>query len=119
MKTVDMDAVVGYTLLGGVVLSVSLIAVGLGWHWTLYGDWRFTYSLPPTTVGGFILADVEQLASLATRPRLLVNLGIAILMLTPYVRVVASVVAFALQRNWKYLAFTTFVLLTLTYSLFA
>jgi len=114
-----MNAVVGYTLLGGVILSVSLIAIGLAWHWVLYGDWRFTYDLPPTTVGGFVIADVEQLASRATRPRLLVNLGIAVLMLTPYVRVAASVISFALERNWKYVAFTAFVLVTLTYRLFA
>ncbi len=116
---VDLESVVGYTLLGGVLLSVSLIAAGLAWHWAVNGDLRFTYTLPATTVGRFIVADVEQATSLATRPRLLVNLGIAALMLTPYVRVLASMVSFAFERNWKYTAFTAFVLGALTYSLFA
>jgi len=41
------------------------------------------------------------------------------LLLTPYARVLASMLYFALvERNRKYTAFTTFVLLTLTYSLF-
>jgi uncharacterized membrane protein len=40
-------------------------------------------------------------------------------MLTPYLRVVASVVYFmAGLRNWKYAVFTGFVLAVLTYSLF-
>jgi uncharacterized membrane protein len=113
-----VETVVGATLRAGVVLSVALIAAGLAWHWVVNGDWRLSYSLPATTVGGFLRADAQQLAARETRPRLLVNLGIAVLMLTPYVRVLASFVAFALERNWKYAAFTGCVLVTLTYSLF-
>ena len=116
---ISMEGVIGYTLLGGVLLSVTLIAAGLAWHWARSGDLQLAYSLPATTVGGFILADVEQVTSLETRPRLLVNLGIAVLMLTPYVRVLASLISFGLERNWKYTAFTAFVLATLTYTLFA
>jgi uncharacterized membrane protein len=53
------------------------------------------------------------------RPRVLINMGIAVLMLTPFVRVLASVFYFALvERNWKYTLFTGFVLCVLTYSLF-
>ena len=53
------------------------------------------------------------------QPRLLINLGIALLMLTPYVRVLASTFYFALaERNPKYTLFTGFVLAVLTYSLF-
>ena len=41
------------------------------------------------------------------------------LLLTPYVRVLASMLYFALvERNLKYSVFTAFVLLVLTYSLF-
>ena len=115
----DMETVVGFTLLGGVLLSVSFIAAGLAWHWAVNGDLRLTYNLPATTVGGFIRDDVEQVAFSARRPRLLINVGIAILLLTPYVRVMASVISFAVEGNWKYVAFTAFVLATLTYSLFA
>jgi len=53
------------------------------------------------------------------RPRLFLNMGIAILMLTPFVRVLASVFYFAFaERNWKYTLFTGFVLSVLIYSLF-
>ena len=41
------------------------------------------------------------------------------LLLTPLVRVLASLLFFALaERNWKYALFTGFVLAVLTYSLF-
>jgi len=39
-------------------------------------------------------------------------------MLTPYVRVLASMLCFAAARNWKYTCFTATVLATLTYALF-
>jgi uncharacterized membrane protein len=44
-------------------------------------------------------------------------MGIGVLMLTPFVRVLASVVYFAfVEHNWKYTLFTAFVLSVLTYS---
>ena len=115
----DVESLVGYTLLGGVLLSMSLVAAGLAWHWVAWGDLRFDYALPATTVAGFVATDFRQLFSEAPRPRLLMNLGLAVLMLTPYVRVLASMVYFAcVERNGKYTLFTAFVLGTLTYSLF-
>jgi uncharacterized membrane protein len=46
-------------------------------------------------------------------------MGIGVLMLTPFVRVLASVFYFAfVEHNWKYTLFTAFVLSVLTYSLF-
>ena len=59
------------------------------------------------------------MASHDLRPRVMVNMGMAVLMLTPFVRVLASVFYFALvERNWKYTLFTGFVLGVLTYTLF-
>ena len=59
-----------------------------------------------TTVFGFLVADVEQ-ATGSRRPRMLVNLGIAALMLTPYVRVLMSMLYFVfVERNVKYAVFT-------------
>ena len=115
----DVEAVVGYTLLTGVLTSLVLIATGLVWHWIVRGSLQFDYTLPGTNVADFLRADVEQAAFDPPRPRLLVNWGIAVLMLTPYVRVLASMVYFAVvDRDWKYTVFTAFVLGTLTYSLF-
>ena len=114
-----MDAVVGWVLLAGVASSMTLIVAGLAWHWATTGDLHFDYQLAGTTVAQFVVTDVRQLASGETRPRLLLNLAIALLMLTPYARVVASLLYFAVvEHDWKYTAFTGFVLTVLTLSLF-
>jgi uncharacterized membrane protein len=113
-----MDVVVGYILLAGVLTSLVLVAAGLAWHWVREGNPRFDYTLAGTTVFQFLVDDVHALFAGELRPRLLLNLGIAVLLFTPYLRVLASVVYFAVvERNAKYTAFTGFVLATLTYSL--
>jgi uncharacterized membrane protein len=115
----DMDALVGYILIVGVLSSLALLAGGLVWRWMSTGSTRFDYQLAGMTVFQLVVTDVRQLTAGEWRPRLLVNLGLAVLLLTPYTRVLASMVYFALvERNVKYVAFTAFVLVTLTYSLF-
>ena len=119
-RRVDVEGVVGYTLMGGVLLSLALIATGLVWHRAVSGTLQLDYTLPGTNVADFLRADVRQATGGPARPRLLVNWGIAVLLLTPYVRVLASMGYFLIgDRNWKYAVFTAFVLATLTCSLFA
>ena len=113
-----IDSLVGWILLVGVLASLALVAAGLAWHWARYGDPVFDYSLAGTTVFEFVVSDVRALGAGTVRPRLLLNLGIAVLLLTPYLRVLASTLYFAIaERNLKYTLFTAFVLATLTYSL--
>jgi uncharacterized membrane protein len=113
-----MDVVVGSILLAGVLVSLTLVAAGVAWHWMREGNPRFDYTLAGTTVFQFLVADVRALADGELRPRLLLNLGIAVLVLTPYLRVLASVVYFAVvEHDLKYTLFTGFVLATLTYTL--
>jgi uncharacterized membrane protein len=115
----DMEGLVGYILLIGVLSSVVLILAGLAWHWAATGQLSFQYSLSGTNLFRFALANLRQLDARAIGPGLLVNLGIVALLLTPYVRVLASMVYFALvEHNWKYTFFTGMVLSVLTYSLF-
>jgi uncharacterized membrane protein len=115
----DMELLVGYILQAGVLLSVTLIIVGLGWHWILNGNLQAEYPLVGMNLFQFALMEMRQLASGAVRPRLLVALGITVLMLTPYIRVLVSMLYFALgERNLKYTLFTGFVFAVLTYSLF-
>jgi len=115
----DMEILIGYILLGGVLLSVALIAIGFVWRWVRSGNLQFQYTVAGMNFFEFVLSSLRQMASHELRPRVLVNMGIAVLMLTPFVRVLASVFYFALvDRNWKYTLFTGFVLCVLTYSLF-
>jgi uncharacterized membrane protein len=115
----DMEIVVGYILLVGVLVSMVLVTAGLVWRWIATGHLGLDYSIGGMNLFEFVLADTRQVAADAVRPRLLVNLGIAALMLTPYARVLASMLYFAfVERNGKYTLFTGFVFTVLTYSLF-
>jgi uncharacterized membrane protein len=114
-----MEVLLGWVLLVGLVSSVTLIAAGIVWHRIATGRLDLDYVLPATSVAGFILNDIRQAAAMTTGPRRLINLGIAVLMITPYVRVVASVAYFALvARDKRYALFSGIVLVTLTYALF-
>jgi uncharacterized membrane protein len=115
----DMDALVGYILLIGVLISLVLVAGALIWKWTETGDVGFDYKLTGMNLFQLVVTEARLAAQGALRPRLLLSLGIAVLMLTPYIRVLASMVYFmAALKNWKYSLFTAIVLVTLTYSLF-
>jgi uncharacterized membrane protein len=114
-----METLVGWILFGGVALSSALLAIGLIWHRIVTGHLELNYTLAGANFSEFLLADVRELFSKAIQPRSLVDLGLAILMITPYVRVLASIAYFALsERDWKYSLFTTFVFAVLTFSLF-
>jgi len=118
-KETEMDVLIGYVLLGGVTLSAILVIIGLIWHWARTGHLGVDYTIAKMNLFEFIVADIRHVVSAAFRPRALISLGIAVLMLTPYVRVLASMLFFIfVERNWKYSLFTGFVLAVLTYSLF-
>lgn len=115
----DMEVLVGYILLVGVLLSMLLIAIGVTWHWMSTGQLGLDFPISGMNLFEFVLLDIRQVFSGVFRPRLFVNLGIAALMLTPYIRVLASLLYFAfVEHNHKYTVFTGFVFTVLTVSLF-
>jgi len=114
-----METLIGYILLTGVVLSIALITTGLVWHWLVTGRLQAEYVIRGTNLLGFAALAVRQIISGSFDYRTIINLGIVALLLTPFVRVLASVVYFALaEHDWKYVVFTGVVLSVLTYSLF-
>jgi uncharacterized membrane protein len=113
---------IGYVLITGVAISLVLEVIGISIYYLSYGHFRilegktvfihgrnFFYSLLELVRGG--LPHQKGL--------LLMSLGVAVLVLTPYVRVVLSVLHFAQERNVKYVLITLFVLTLLTVSLAA
>lgn len=117
--TRGMASLVGYILLGGVLTSAFLMSTGLVWHWATRGRVQGESPLAGTDLAQIFTTFFQQLASGTLQPRPLVYLGLAVLMLTPYLRVAASALYFAVvERNVKYTVFTGFVLALLTYSLF-
>jgi uncharacterized membrane protein len=118
-RQLEMDVLVGYILLGGVLLSMALIVAGLLWKYIQSGGVRLEYELAGMNLFQFAVSEIHLAVLGQMRPRLLINMGIVVLMLTPFFRVLASVVYFLLVlKNWKYTVFTLFVLLVLTGSLF-
>ncbi len=114
----DMEVLVGYILLVGVLLSVSLILLGVGWHWVATGRLGLDYSIKGMNFLHFMASVFSRAIHGGFDSTLVTNLGIVTLLLTPYVRVFASMIYFAFaQRNWKYTLFTAFVFAVLTYSL--
>jgi len=115
----DMDVLVGYILQIGVLLSMVLVAAGIFWTWLRTGGLVLNYHIIGMNLFEFVVYETRLALHGVLGPRLLVNLGITALMLTPFVRVAASVVYFiAVLKDWKYTLFTAFVLSVLTYSLF-
>ena len=115
-----MDNVIGWVLLAGVLLSVALIVAGLAWRLVTSGTLGADHRLPGMNVAQFAGAEAKMALSGDLRPRLLVDAGILVLLLTPYARVLASVLFFSLrERNLKYTIITGLVLAILSYSLFA
>lgn len=114
-----MDAILGYLLLSGVIVSVLLIASGLLWHYFRTGHFWLDHPLAGMNLFQFSANELRLATEQQMRPRTMVDLGIVVLMFTPYARVLASMVYFiAVLKNWKYSLFTAIVLAVLTYSLF-
>ena len=114
-----MASLVGYILLGGVLTSAALMSTGLVWHWATSGRVQGTSPMPSMDLAQIFATFFQHLASGTLQPRALSYVGLAVLLLTPYVRVAASALYFAVvERNVKYTVFTGFVLAVLTYSLF-
>ena len=115
----DMEDLIGSILRRGTILSISLVLAGVLLQWV-----GVDRGVPADTIQGtnafhFFLADLRRIGPIASWPTILIHWGITVLLYTPYVRVVASVLYFAyVQRSWKHALLRSFVLATLTYVLF-
>jgi uncharacterized membrane protein len=103
-------------LIVGVVTSAVLMTVAfvaslaVGWDGSLRG-------LPASTASASDFSAVVA-AGLELRPIAIAQVGLLVLIATPVVRVMASVVAFVLERDRLYAAITLGVLALLLGSLF-
>lgn len=108
------ELIISYVLRGGVLLSAAIILVGVVLY--LFFDPAAATSGPigsrpaPSTLGdvGAGLARGDPLAVIA--------LGLLVLLATPVLRVAVSIVTFALERDRRFVAITSLVLLILVAS---
>ncbi len=115
-----VEQIVGNLLRAGVVVSALVVAIGGAVY--LYHEGRLparehhVFKGEPRELRGplNIVAAAARGDSDA-----LIACGLLLLIATPVLRVVFSVVAFALERDWTYVVVTLLVLGVLLYSLFS
>jgi uncharacterized membrane protein len=102
-------------LVVGVFISAALIAAGFAASFAV----GWTGSLLGTTSAAAATTDFSGLLPrlLAVQPLAVTQLGLIVLVLTPVVRVAASLLAFAFERDWLYVWVSTAVLALLLISL--
>lgn len=116
----NLENAISYLLISGVLLSLILLFIGMVLLWRKQGGLAVSQD-PSVFVQGhdffsFIYHEVTG-GGVKGLPLQLITLGVLVLLLTPYVRVILSVVFFARDRNLKYVLITIFVLIILTISL--
>jgi uncharacterized membrane protein len=113
----QMDRTIGILLRAGVITAAVVVIAAVAWHGAAAAPNPDAYRVfrgeadwlrSPTGVIG---------AALHGDPAGWIQLGLLILIATPVARVAYSVFAFALQRDWTYVAVTLIVLAVLVYGL--
>jgi uncharacterized membrane protein len=107
-------------LITGVILSLILEIIGIIVFYHVYGNLDVSESgrmfIRGENFFNFMYHLFEE-EHAQDKAILIMVLGISILILTPYLRVILSVFYFVWERNMKYIGITLFVLIILTISL--
>lgn len=113
----NIEEILGEILRAGVILSALVVFVG-GWLYLIGNAWarpdyRIFRAEPPglRTLGGIFHGALELQA------RAVIQLGLLCLIATPVLRVMASILGFAAERDRMYVIFASLVLCILLYSL--
>lgn len=117
-----LEKAISTLLISGVIISLILEVLGMALFHHAYGRMDISESKVMFIHGRNYLHFFMGLfheGGAGGKALYLMTLGIAILILTPYIRVVMSVVYFAWEKNVKYTLITLFVLILLTLSLAA
>ena len=112
-----LERIIGTLLQVGVVLSGALVVTGGVTYLIRHGS-------EPSRYGTFAgePSDLRTLSgivgyALSLHARGIIQLGLLFLIATPVARVAFSAAAFALERDWLYVAVTSVVLAVLLFSL--
>ena len=112
-----LEIIIGHTLRIGVMTAAAMVLIGgvlyLVQHGSTAPDYHAfqTASTPAHDLSG-IVRNIRSLQSYG-----IIQLGLLVLIATPILRVVVSVIAFALERDVLYIVATLTVLAVLLYSL--
>lgn len=113
-----LDVLISYILIAGVVASVLLEAAGIIGLFRAEGNAEIEFVSEFSLRGSNFFAYAAQVIQSILLGRwtfiTILTFGLLLLMITPYIRVVASAVFFAAEKNVKYFFITLFVLAILT-----
>lgn len=116
-----LETVISYLLITGVIISLVLVVVGIVLFYRNTGHLSLNLEDRNVYLHGrdFFSFLYELLSFKYTQDSAIffMALGIAVLILTPYVRVIASAIYFGWRKDTKYALITLFVLIILTVSL--
>jgi uncharacterized membrane protein len=112
-----VEEIIGDLLRAGVIIAASVVALGGIVYLVRHGEEAPNYRMflgEPAYLRGVsgIIAEARSFSG-----RGIIQLGLLLLVATPVARVIFSVAAFALQRDWTYVVITLIVLAALGYSL--
>ncbi len=116
----SFEKTIGYLLIAGVAISTLLEIIGISAYYGSYGHLDISEERAVFLHGqNFFNFMIELFEGGYAQEKafLFMTLGIAILILTPYVRVILSIVYFVGKRDVKYSLITLFVFVILTISL--
>jgi uncharacterized membrane protein len=115
-----LEGVISYVLIIGVVTSLLFEVAGIILFYHAQGNLAVSHDGRMFLRGENFFIFLVRLfsGSSASWPIRVITLGIAVLILTPYVRAMLSVIYFTVRGNVKYLVITLFVFTILTISLF-
>ena len=120
-KEKDLDVVISYILIIGVIASVLLETAGIIGLFYSHGNVDIVFSPEFSLKGSNFFAYAAHTIQVVLlgrwTPSTILTLGLVLLMTTPYLRVVASAAYFAAASDLKYFLITLLVLVILTGSL--
>ena len=115
-----LETIISVILIAGVVVSLLLTVAGLFFYHS-YGGFRINLNDPAVFIHGqnffSFIGDTVRGGNGQPSSLFWITLGVVILILTPYIRVIASFLFFAFTKDTKYVFITLFVLVALTISL--
>jgi uncharacterized membrane protein len=106
----ELDLIIARILRAGVALSAAIVLAGGAWYLAASDDAR-----PPFQH----FAGVRGIRALTAlpAPEVVILAGLLLLIATPVARVMFSMVAFAMEKDWAYVGITAIVLGVLAYSI--
>jgi uncharacterized membrane protein len=115
-----MESAISYLMITGVIISLLLEIIGLVLYFIQNGNFQISQTSGVFIHGKDFFSFVYQVLLGKNRNGVgitLITAGLIVLILTPFLRVVLSVIYFSSEKNMKYVWITLFVLVVITLSL--